>query len=58
MRDAEIVAEVQAAEAMIRPYVRETPLERSPFLSELGGADVYPVFVDQESAQLAGPLLH
>ena len=51
MRDAEIVAEVQAAEATIRPYVRETPLERSPFLSELGGTDVY---LKLENQQLSG----
>ncbi|GMR24014.1 MAG: threonine/serine dehydratase [Acidobacteriota bacterium] len=51
MRDAEIVAEVQAAEATIRPYVRETPLEHSPFLSELGGADVY---LKLENQQLTG----
>ena len=51
MRDAEIVAEVQAAEATIRPHVRETPLEHSPFLSELGGADVY---LKLENQQLSG----
>jgi len=51
MRDAEIVSEVQAAEARIRPYVRETPLERSPFLSELGGGDVY---LKLENQQLSG----
>jgi threonine dehydratase len=31
----------EAAEARIRPYVRETPLEPSPGLSERTGADVY-----------------
>ncbi len=51
MRDAEIEAEVQAAEATIRPYIRETPLEHSPFLSELGGADVY---LKLENQQLSG----
>ena len=51
MRHAEIVAEVQAAEVTIRPYVRETPLEHSPFLSELGGADVY---LKLENQQLSG----
>lgn len=51
MRDAEIVAEVQAAEETIRPYVRETPLEHSPFLSELGDADVY---LKLENQQLTG----
>jgi threonine dehydratase len=31
----------EAAETRIRPFVRETPLERSPGLSERTGADVY-----------------
>lgn len=51
MRDDEIVAEVRAAEAMVRPFVRETPLEHSPFLSELSGAEVY---LKLESQQLSG----
>ncbi len=51
MREDEVVAEVQRAEETIRPYVRETPLEHSPFLSELGGAEVY---LKLESQQLSG----
>lgn len=39
---AEHVSEdVASAEERIRPYVRETPLERSPFLSSETGAEVY-----------------
>jgi threonine dehydratase len=34
-------SEVAAAEGRIRPYVRETPLERSPLLGQLGGGEVY-----------------
>ena len=37
----DIVREVRRAERRIRPYVRETILEHSPVLSELGGANVY-----------------
>lgn len=33
--------EILAAEQRIRPHVRETPLERSPYLSQKGGAEVY-----------------
>jgi len=33
--------EILAAEQRIRPHVRETPLERSPDLSQKGGAEVY-----------------
>jgi threonine dehydratase len=33
--------EILAAEARIRPHVLETPLERSPYLSHVGGAEVY-----------------
>jgi threonine dehydratase len=33
--------EILAAEQRIRPLVRETPLERSPYLSQKGGAEVY-----------------
>jgi threonine dehydratase len=51
MREDEIVAEVRAADAAIRPYVRETPLEHSPALSEVGGADVY---LKLECQQLSG----
>lgn len=51
MRDGEILAEVQAAEGRIRPYIRETPLERSPDLSERSGAEVY---LKLENQQLSG----
>lgn len=51
MRDDEIVSEVKRAEATIRPHVRETPLEHSPALSELGGADVH---LKLENEQLSG----
>lgn len=51
MREDEVVAEVRSAENAIRPYIRETPLEHSPFLSELGGAEVY---LKLESQQLSG----
>ncbi|KAB2849842.1 MAG: threonine/serine dehydratase [Hyphomicrobiaceae bacterium] len=37
----DIVQEVEAAEARIRPHVRQTPLEWSPALSELSGAHVF-----------------
>ncbi|MEX0991026.1 MAG: threonine/serine dehydratase [Actinomycetota bacterium] len=36
-----VAAAVDAADARIRPYVRETPLERSPFLSREAGCEVY-----------------
>ncbi len=36
-----IAAEVDAADERIRPHVRETPLERSPFLSREAGCEVY-----------------
>jgi threonine dehydratase len=36
-----IRAGVDAAEGRIRPHVRETPLEPSPFLGELAGREVY-----------------
>jgi threonine dehydratase len=36
----EVAAEVERAEARIRPYTRETYLQRSEYLSALGGADV------------------
>lgn len=38
---AQVAAEVARAEERIRPYVRETPLERSPFLSNETGAEVF-----------------
>lgn len=37
----DIRREVDAAEARIRPHIRETFLEFSPFFSELSGADVH-----------------
>ncbi len=37
----DIVQEVRLAERRIRPHIRETILEHSPVLSELGGANVY-----------------
>ena len=39
------------AEQRIRGHVRETPLERSNFLSQLTGADVY---LKLESSQITG----
>lgn len=36
----EVAAEVERAETRIRPYTRETYLQRSEYLSALGGADV------------------
>jgi threonine dehydratase len=41
MRDDEILGEVLEAEARIREYVRETPLELSPYLSAEAEADVH-----------------
>jgi threonine dehydratase len=37
----DIVQEVLAAEQRIRPYIRRTYLEPSPFFSEISGANVY-----------------
>jgi threonine dehydratase len=37
----EILGEVLHAEERIRPYIRETILEHSTYLSEVGGANVY-----------------
>ncbi len=37
----ELPAEILAAEQRIRPYIRETPVEHSPYLSQLGDAGVY-----------------
>jgi threonine dehydratase len=51
MRDDEILGEVLEAEARIREYVRETPLELSPYLSAEAEADVY---LKLESHQLTG----
>ena len=51
VRDSDIVHEVKTAEGRIRPYIRETPLEHSPYLSEASGADVY---LKLECQQLTG----
>jgi threonine dehydratase len=51
MQDDEILSEVLAAEARIRTYVRETPLELSPYLSAEAEAEVY---LKLESHQLTG----
>lgn len=40
-RDMDWKAEIGAAEARIRPQVRETPQERSHYLSQAGQAEVY-----------------
>ncbi len=37
----DVLKEVLRAELRIRPYIRETPLERSAYLSEIGNANVY-----------------
>ena len=37
----DLVEQIKDAEARIRAYVRETPLERSAYVSGLGGANVY-----------------
>lgn len=47
----EATAEVLAAEQRIRGHIRQTPLERSPFLSRLVDADVY---LKLETAQITG----
>ena len=44
-------AEVLAAETRIRAHIRQTPLERSNYLSDLAEADVY---LKLESQQLSG----
>lgn len=38
---SDVAEEVGAARERIRPWVRETPLEHSPYLSKLAGADVW-----------------
>ena len=37
----DIAGEVISAEKIIRPYIRETYLEYSPFYSRMTGAQVY-----------------
>lgn len=39
--DSHIREEALAAEKKIRPYIRETPVESSPYLSRLGNAQVF-----------------
>ncbi|HEY7698981.1 MAG TPA: threonine/serine dehydratase [Vicinamibacteria bacterium] len=51
MQDGEILSEVLLAEGRIRPYVRETPLELSPYLSAEADAEVY---LKLESHQITG----
>jgi len=47
----DVVKEVLEAEERIRPYIRWTPLEPSPFLSQLTGGDVY---LKLENTQITG----
>jgi len=47
----DILNEIQAAESLIRPYIRETPLEYSPFLSSLSGCRIY---LKLENIQITG----
>ena len=51
MSAIDISAEVLAAEQRIRAHIRQTPLERSNYLSDLVDADVY---LKLESAQITG----
>jgi threonine dehydratase len=51
MQDGEILSEVLLAEGRIRSYVRETPLEPSPYLSAEADAEVY---LKLESHQITG----
>lgn len=48
---ADAASEVMQADSRIRPHIRETPLERSPYLSRETGADVY---LKLECAQVTG----
>ncbi len=47
----DIMQEALAAESLIRPYIRETPLEYSPFFSSLSGCCVY---LKLENIQITG----
>lgn len=47
----DILDEARLAETRIRPYVRETPLEYSPYLSRLSQSDVY---LKLENQQMTG----
>jgi threonine dehydratase len=49
--ETRVAGEVARAEARIRPYVRETPLEPSPYLSRETGAAVY---LKCENLQVSG----
>jgi threonine dehydratase len=49
--ELDIAAAVLAAETRIRAHIRQTPLERSNYLSDLAEADVY---LKLESAQITG----
>ncbi len=51
MSELDIAAAVLAAETRIRAHIRQTPLERSNYLSDLAEADVY---LKLESAQITG----
>ena len=51
MNAGDIREEALAAEARIRPYIRETPLESSPFLSQKGKCKV---FLKLENIQISG----
>ncbi|MEX1046102.1 MAG: pyridoxal-phosphate dependent enzyme [Actinomycetota bacterium] len=48
---AQIATDVERASEAIAPYIRETPVERSPFLSKATGSDVYLKF---ENFQVTG----
>lgn len=47
----DILHATQAAESLIRPHIRETPLEYSPFLSSLSGCRIY---LKLENIQITG----
>jgi len=50
-RSLDVLKETLEAEERIRPHIRQTPLEPSPFLSELTGGDVY---LKLENTQITG----
>ena len=37
----DVFREVKAAESRIRPYIRQTYLEPSPYFSEISGANIF-----------------
>lgn len=47
----DIIQRIEAAHARIQPYIRETPVEHSPVLSQLTGAEVW---LKLENLQLTG----